>query len=67
MTPTRSCTARWRGSPSRRPCPGYLAQLFAITGWTSLPWLGRLRQPTLVLAGDDDPIVPLVNGRMLAG
>ena len=37
---------------------GYLAQLFAITGWTSLPWLGRLRPPTLVLAGDDDPIVP---------
>ena len=23
-------------------------------------------QPTLVLAGDDDPIVPLLNGRMLA-
>jgi poly(3-hydroxyoctanoate) depolymerase len=25
-----------------------------------------LRQPTLVLAGDDDPIVPLANGRILA-
>ena len=45
---------------------GYLGQLFAIGGWTSLPWLGSLRQPTLVLAGDDDPIVPLVNGRILA-
>ena len=45
---------------------GYLGQLYAITGWTSLPWLRRLRQPTLVLAGDDDPIVPLVNGRILA-
>jgi poly(3-hydroxyoctanoate) depolymerase len=45
---------------------GYLGQLFAISGWTSLPWLGSLRQPTLVLAGDDDPIVPLVNGRLLA-
>ena len=45
---------------------GYAAQLYAITGWTSLPWLCRLRQPTLVLAGDDDPIVPLVNGRILA-
>jgi hypothetical protein len=45
---------------------GYLGQLFAISGWTSLPWLGSLRQPTLVLAGDDDPIVPLVNGRILA-
>jgi alpha/beta hydrolase fold len=45
---------------------GYLGQFFAISGWTSLPWLGSLRQPTLVLAGDDDPIVPLVNGRILA-
>ena len=25
----------------------------------------KLRQPTLVLAGDDDPIVPLLNGRIL--
>jgi poly(3-hydroxyoctanoate) depolymerase len=31
-----------------------------------VPWLHRLRQPTLVLAGDDDPIVPLINGRILA-
>jgi len=55
--------ARFTKPPSMS---GYLAQLFAITGWTSLPWLGRLRPPTLVLAGDDDPIVPLVNGHMLA-
>jgi hypothetical protein len=48
------------------PMWGYLGQLYAIGGWTSLPWLGSLRQPTLVLAGDDDPIVPLVNGRILA-
>jgi poly(3-hydroxyoctanoate) depolymerase len=45
---------------------GYLGQLLAISGWTSLPWLRTLQQPTLVLAGDDDPIVPLVNGRILA-
>ena len=45
---------------------GYLAQLYAIAGWTSVPWLRRLDQPTLVIAGDDDPIVPLVNGRILA-
>jgi poly(3-hydroxyoctanoate) depolymerase len=46
--------------------PGYLAQLYAIAGWTSLPWLYRLPQPTLVMAGDDDPVVPLANGRILA-
>jgi poly(3-hydroxyalkanoate) depolymerase len=45
---------------------GYLAQLYAIAGWTSLPWLHRLSRPTLVIAGDDDPIVPLANGRLLS-
>jgi poly(3-hydroxyalkanoate) depolymerase len=45
---------------------GYVGQLYSITGWTSLPWLHRLRQPTLVLAGDDDPIVPLINAKILA-
>jgi pimeloyl-ACP methyl ester carboxylesterase len=45
---------------------GYIGQPYAISGWTSLRWLGTLPQPTLVLAGDDDPIVPLVNARILA-
>lgn len=45
---------------------GYYLQLAAGFGWTSLPWLRLLPQPTLVLAGTDDPIVPLVNGRILA-
>jgi poly(3-hydroxyoctanoate) depolymerase len=54
--------ARFTKPPS---IPGYLAQLYAITGWTSLPWAHRLPQRTLVLAGDDDPIVPLINGRIL--
>lgn len=54
--------ARFARAPS---LGGYLAQLYAITGWSSLPWLGRLPQRTLVVAGDDDPIVPLVNGRIL--
>ena len=44
---------------------GYLYQLLAMTGWTSLPWLPFLRQPTLVLMGSDDPLVPLINGRIL--
>jgi poly(3-hydroxyoctanoate) depolymerase len=54
--------ARFAHPPSSR---GYLAQLFAIAGWTSLPWLYRLRQPTLVIAGDDDPVVPVANARIL--
>jgi len=45
---------------------GYLYQLAAIWGWTSLPWLHRIGQPTLILAGTEDPIVPLLNARLLA-
>jgi poly(3-hydroxyalkanoate) depolymerase len=44
---------------------GYYYQLMAGLGWTSLPWLPRLRPPTLILAGDDDPIIPLVNARIM--
>jgi poly(3-hydroxyalkanoate) depolymerase len=45
---------------------GYYLQLLAGCGWTSLPWLRWLAQPTLVMAGTDDPLVPVVNGRILA-
>jgi poly(3-hydroxyalkanoate) depolymerase len=45
---------------------GYVGQLTAASGWTSLPWLHRLRKPTLVLSGASDPIVPPVNARILA-
>jgi poly(3-hydroxyalkanoate) depolymerase len=45
---------------------GYLYQLAAISGWTSLPWLHRIGQPTLIMAGTEDPIVPLLNARLLA-
>lgn len=45
---------------------GYLYQLAAGLGWTSLPFLPLLRRPTLILAGADDPIVPLVNARVMA-
>jgi poly(3-hydroxyalkanoate) depolymerase len=45
---------------------GYLYQLLAASGWTSLPWLGALRQTTLVMHGNDDPIVPLTNAKILA-
>ena len=60
-----------RGAPTcctRPPGPGpkrgYYYQLAAMTGWSSLPFLRLLRQPTLVMGGDDDPIIPVVNPRM---
>ena len=45
---------------------GYSYQLFASMGWSSLPWLPFFRQDTLILAGDDDPLIPLVNARLMA-
>jgi poly(3-hydroxyalkanoate) depolymerase len=47
------------------PASGYYYQLLAAWGWTSLPWLPKLRPPTLILAGDDDPIIPLINARIM--
>lgn len=44
----------------------WLYRLAGTTGWSSLPWLHRLTQPTLVVHGDDDPIVPLVNARLIS-
>ena len=35
--------------------------------FVSVLWLHRLRQPTLVLTGESDPIIPVANGRVLAG
>ena len=45
---------------------GYLYQLYAGMGWTSIHWLHRLKQPTLIMAGSDDPLVPPVNARILS-
>jgi len=44
---------------------GYFYQTMAGIGWTSLPWLMLLQQPTLILAGDDDPIVPAINAKII--
>lgn len=55
-----------------RSLPAYLYRLggltgwtvSGLTGWTGPPW--SIRRPTLVLTGDDDPIVPPSNSRILA-
>ena len=44
---------------------GYVLQLLAGVGWTSLPALPLIRQHTLVLAGNDDPLIPTVNARIM--
>jgi poly(3-hydroxyoctanoate) depolymerase len=47
-----------------RNAAAYLRRLSALADWWGLPW--RVRQPTLVVTGDDDPIVPAANSRVLA-
>jgi poly(3-hydroxyalkanoate) depolymerase len=55
--------ARLANPPSLR---GYAYQLLATAGFSSLPWVHELRQPTLIVAGDEDPAVPPANARQLA-
>ena len=60
-SPACSPRAR-RRALAQPPDPlGYAYQLYAVAGWSSLPWLHRVQQPTLVVAGEDDPSVPLRN------
>ena len=44
---------------------GYLYQAAALTGWTSAPFLPFLNLPTLIMAGNEDRIVPAANARIL--
>ena len=49
------------------PSPrGYMYQLLCMLGWTSAPALPfLLTQTPLIMMGDDDAIVPLINGSFL--
>jgi len=44
---------------------GYLYQLGAMAGWSSLPFLRRIKVPTLILMGGNDHIVRPINGKMI--
>ena len=43
-----------------------LYRMAPLFGWTSLPWLWAIGHPALIIAGDDDPVTPLVNHRIIA-
>lgn len=48
------------------PSPrGYMYQLIAMLGWTSAPALPFMKKETLIMMGDDDQIVPVINGKFL--
>jgi poly(3-hydroxyalkanoate) depolymerase len=50
-------------SPGART--GYVYQLFAGSVWTSVFALPLIRQDTLIVAGTDDPIIPVANARIM--
>jgi pimeloyl-ACP methyl ester carboxylesterase len=41
-------------------------QLLGGMGWSSWHFLADIQHETLVISGDDDPLVPVENARMLA-
>jgi poly(3-hydroxyoctanoate) depolymerase len=45
---------------------GYTMQLLGTLGWSSLPFLARIPHDTLVICGDDDPLIPVANAELLA-
>lgn len=59
----RQATRRAARPPSAR---GYWYQLCAASTWSSWAWLHTLQQPTLLIAGDRDQVVPSVNARLMA-
>ena len=60
------CATHFQKMKSASPDRGYRYQGLAVWGWTSAHWLHRIEQPTLVLAGNDDPIIPLINMQTIA-
>jgi poly(3-hydroxyalkanoate) depolymerase len=44
---------------------GYVHQLLAGAVWTSLFALPAVRQQTLIVSGTDDPIIPVINARIM--
>jgi poly(3-hydroxyoctanoate) depolymerase len=54
---------RMRHKPSMQ---GYTGQMIGAAAWSTLPSLPTIIAPTLIVMGDDDPLVPPANGALLA-
>jgi pimeloyl-ACP methyl ester carboxylesterase len=78
----RTAAAVYGGATARDPakrrdqlaprfaCPptsyGYAMQLLGGASWSSWPFLADIPHETLVISGDDDPLVPVANAEFLA-
>ena len=64
----RSLGSSLDGKPWPLPDPlGLLWQSLAVSNWSSIPFLGSILAPTLVVCGSRDSVVPPSNSRVLAG
>lgn len=62
-----STLGRPPGAPWPLPDPvGTMWHLLAISSWSSIPFLGAVTAPTLVVTGTRDRVVPPSNSRVLA-
>lgn len=43
----------------------YCWQVLALSGWTSAHRLRHIQQPVLIMAGEDDPVIPLINAQIM--
>ncbi len=57
--------AAWHQEPAPSMI-GYMLQMTAFSTFNSLPWLHRVSQPTLVLSGEQDRLMPVANSAILA-
>lgn len=66
----RDPARRLRDLETRRRLPpstyGYTMQLLGAVGWSSRPFLPNIPHETLVISGDDDPLIPTANAELLA-
>jgi poly(3-hydroxyoctanoate) depolymerase len=46
---------------------GVLWHSLAVSSWSSIPFLGAIQAPTLIVCGSRDRVVPPTNSRVLAG
>jgi poly(3-hydroxyalkanoate) depolymerase len=66
----RNLDVRHRMATSRRQNPpsslGYALQILGGISWSSWSFLDKIPHETLVISGDDDPLIPVVNAEFLA-
>lgn len=63
----RSLGSPLNGNPWPLPDPlGLLWQSLAVSSWSSIPFLGSIQAPTLVVCGSRDSVVPPSNSQLLA-